>query len=94
LERAGCEVKEWIVYQTIPINAELPNEPIDAVAFFSPAAVMQFKALGWEKHLQVPYIAIGITTSNELHPCSCTVSSEASFRGVLETTRRILNVQL
>ena len=94
LERAGCEVKEWIVYQTIPINAELPNEPIDAVAFFSPAAVKQFKALVWDKHVQVPYIAIGITTSNELHPSSCAVSTEASFRGVLETTRRFLNVQL
>jgi uroporphyrinogen-III synthase len=94
LERAGCEVKEWIVYQTIPINAELPKETIDAVAFFSPAAVKQFKSLGWDKHVQVPYIAIGPTTSSELSPSSCAVSDSATFRGVLETTRKILNVQL
>ncbi len=93
LERAGCEVKEWIVYQTIPINAELPNEPIDAVAFFSPAAVKQFKALGWTESLHVPYVAIGPTTASELSPSSCTVSDSATFRGVLETTRRILNEQ-
>jgi uroporphyrinogen-III synthase len=77
----------------VPINAELPKEPIDAVAFFSPAAVKQFKALGWDKHVQVPYIAIGITTSNELHPSSCAVSDSATFRGVLETTIKMLNVE-
>jgi uroporphyrinogen-III synthase len=94
LERAGCDVKEWIVYETVPVEAELPKEPIDAVAFFSPAAVKQFKALGWTESLHVPYVAIGPTTAYELSPSTCTVSSEASFRGALETTRRILNVQL
>lgn len=94
LERAECDVKEWVVYETVPVEAELPNLKIDAVAFFSPAAVRQFKALGWVESLRCPYVAIGPTTASELHPSSCVVSREASFRGVLETTRRILNVQL
>jgi uroporphyrinogen-III synthase len=93
MREAGCRMQEWVVYETVPINAELPNEPIDAVAFFSPAAVKQFKALGWTESLHVPYIAIGPTTASELSPSSCTVSDSATFRGVLETTRRILNEQ-
>jgi uroporphyrinogen-III synthase len=83
---AGCRMQEWVVYETVPVEAELPKEPIDAVAFFSPAAVKQFKALGWTESLHIPYVAIGPTTASELTPYSCTVSSEASFRGVLETT--------
>jgi uroporphyrinogen-III synthase len=90
---AGCRMQEWVVYETVPIEAELPSEKIDAVAFFSPAAVKQFKALGWDKHVQVPYIAIGPTTSSELSPSSCAVSDSATFRGVLETTRKMLNVE-
>lgn len=93
LERAGCDVKEWVVYETVPIEAERPSEPIDAVAFFSPAAVKQFKALGWTESLPVPYVAIGSTTASELSPSLCKVSDSATFRGVLETTRRILNEQ-
>lgn len=93
LEHAGIDVNEWVVYESVPVAAERPIETIDAVAFFSPAAVKQFKALGWDKHVQVPYIAIGPTTAEELKPSSCDVSSDASFRGVIETTRRILNVQ-
>jgi uroporphyrinogen-III synthase len=91
MREAGCRMQEWVVYETVPINAELPNEPIDAVAFFSPAAVKQFKALGWTESLHVPYIAIGPTTASELSPSLCKVSDSATFRGVLETTRRILN---
>lgn len=91
---AGCRMKEWIVYETVPVEAELPQETIDAVAFFSPAAVKQFKALGWTESLHVPYIAIGPTTASELLPSSCIVSDSATFMAVLETTRRILNVQL
>ncbi len=91
MEDAGCRMQEWIVYETVPVDAELPQETIDAVAFFSPAAVKQFKALGWTESLRVPYVAIGPTTASELLPCSCIVSSEASFRGVLETSKTILN---
>jgi len=93
MREAGCRMQEWIVYETVPVAAELPKETIDAVAFFSPAAVKQFKALGWTEILHVPYVAIGPTTASELSPCIFSVSSEASFRGVLEETRRILNVQ-
>ncbi len=88
---AGCRMQEWVVYETVPVEAERPSEKIDAVAFFSPSAVKQFKNLGWMDTLHVPYIAIGPTTASELLPCSCTVSSEASFRGVLETSKKILN---
>jgi len=94
LEHAGIDVNEWVVYESVPVAAERPIETIDAVAFFSPAAVKQFKALGWDKHVQVPYIAIGPTTAEELKPSSCDVSSDASFRGVLETTiKKMLNVE-
>jgi uroporphyrinogen-III synthase len=93
LEAAGCRVHEQVVYETVPVEADIPSEPIDAVAFFSPSAVRQFNALGWEKQLRVPNIAIGPTTASELRPSSCVVSREAGFRGVMETTRRILNVQ-
>lgn len=94
LERAGCDVKEWVVYETVPNEAELPEETIDAVAFFSPAAVKQFKALGWTESLQVPYIAIGPTTAAELLPSLCHVSTGTTFNAVLESTRKMLNVQL
>lgn len=94
LERAGCDVKEWVVYETVPVEAELPEETIDAVAFFSPAAVKQFKALGWTESLQVPYIAIGPTTAAELLPSLCHVSTGTTFNAVLESTRKMLNVQL
>lgn len=94
LERAGCDVNEWVVYETVPNEAELPKETIDAVAFFSPAAVKRFKALGWTESLQVPYVAIGPTTAAELLPSLCHVSTGTTFNAVLETTRRILNVQL
>lgn len=93
LERAGCDVKEWVVYETVPNEAELPKETIDAVAFFSPAAVKQFKALGWTETLHVPYIAIGPTTAAELLPSLCHVSTGTTFNAVLETTRRMLNVE-
>jgi len=93
MREAGCRMQEWVVYETVPIEAELPKEQIDAVAFFSPAAVKQFKNLGWETHVQVPYVAIGPTTSSELLPSFSSVSSEATFRGVLETTRKMLNVE-
>jgi uroporphyrinogen-III synthase len=90
---AGCKMQEWVVYETIPINAELPKEKIDAVAFFSPAAVKQFKNLGWTESLQVPYVAIGPTTASELLPCSCLVSSDTTFESVLETSKKMLNVE-
>lgn len=94
MQEAGCKMQEWVVYETVPVDAELPQEKIDAVAFFSPSAVKQFKKLGWTESLQVPYVAIGPTTSSELLPSVCTVSSDASFRGVLETSRIILNDEL
>ena len=93
MREAGCRMQEWVVYETVPVDAELPSEKIDAVAFFSPAAVKQFKALGWTESLQVPYVAIGTTTASELSPSSCAVSDSATFRGVLETTRKMLNVE-
>lgn len=93
MREAGCRMREWVVYETVPVQAELPKERIDAVAFFSPSAVKQFKKLGWTETLPVPYIAIGPTTASELLPNLCTVSSSATFRDVLETTRKMLNVE-
>ncbi len=93
MQDAGCRMQEWVVYETVPVDAELPSEKIDAVAFFSPAAVKQFKALGWTESLQVPYVAIGPTTASELSPSLCKVSDSAAFRGVLETTIKMLNVE-
>jgi uroporphyrinogen-III synthase len=94
LERAGCDVKEWVVYETVPVEAELPNVKIDAVAFFSPAAVKQFKARGWVESLRCPYVAIGPTTASELDPCSCTVSRQATFEGVIQASRIMLKVEV
>lgn len=91
LEAGGCRVTEWVVYRSEPVVADLPEGEIHAVAFFSPSAVRQFKALGWDARYSGPYIAIGPTTAEELKPSSCGVSSEASFRGVLITTRIILH---
>lgn len=90
---AGCRMQEWVVYKTVPVDAELPKETIDAVAFFSPAAVKQFKSLGWTEILQVPYVAIGPTTAAELLPSLCHVSTGTTFKAVLETTQKMLNVE-
>lgn len=91
MQEAGCKMQEWVVYETVPVEAVLPKEKIDAVAFFSPSAVKQFKNLGWTESFQVPYVAIGPTTATELLPCSCMISSDTTFESVLETTRIILN---
>lgn len=93
LEAGGCRVKEWVVYRSEPVDAELPEGDFHAVAFFSPSAVRQFKALGWDALFKAPYVAIGPTTASELLPILCSVSRGATFRDVLETARKMLKVE-
>lgn len=66
LSAEGIEVMELEVYKTIINEVFLPEEPIDAVLFYSPSAVEGFKrGAGFDRKLPVLF-AIGPTTAEAL----------------------------
>lgn len=66
LAAGGIEVVEVEVYETIINEVHLPEEPVDAILFYSPSAVEGFKrGAGFEGELPALF-AIGPTTASAL----------------------------
>ncbi len=64
LSKHGMELKELVVYKTIPSLQQITRE-YDAIIFYSPSAVHSFFSIN-KINLQTILFAIGHTTANEI----------------------------
>ena len=67
LEGSKINVRDVVVYETIPEQMDLNHLSVDGILFYSPSAVQAFRdSGGFESELSAELFAIGRTTAEEL----------------------------
>ncbi|MEX0823076.1 MAG: uroporphyrinogen-III synthase [Balneolaceae bacterium] len=95
LTKSDITVKDIVVYETQLNEMELPDNPFDAVLFYSPSAVQAYRNSGGFYNTDLPELfAIGPTTAEELSIESgkhVHVSPRPDTETFLKFTARMLN---